>query len=86
MTKVARSGRARCSETDKAVKKADMVIIYFVCEKLENIGLGRVNAQTVARMIVSCGIGMASIDSSLAPRKLMQMEALWLQLIQSPKA
>ncbi len=73
-------------ETSEAVKKTDRAITLFVCEKLANMGLSRADAQTVARMIVACGIGLTSIDPSLAPKKVKQMETLWLQLIQSLKA
>lgn len=73
------------SETAAAVENADAQILSFITKKLSNLGLTKSQAQDVAALIVSSGIGMTSIDPSPTKRRQARLESLWLTLINTLK-
>ena len=71
------------SGTAAAVSKTDKQILHFIAEKLRDMGLAKTQARDVAELIVSSGIGLASIDPLPSKAKQARLEKLWLQLIDS---
>ena len=64
-----------------AVTKADRNLLYFIEEKLTNLGLSKADARLLAELAVTSGVGYFTMGDSLESRNSEAFDKLFDELI-----